>query len=78
MQISKIAKAWIKVAKQETTKENRERADICKDCPSAIYKKFLDFVNDELKEVQGLVCSDCGCPLIAKIRSTDKCYKWKK
>ena len=50
MQISKIAKAWVKVAKQETTKENRERAEVCKDCPSAIYKKFLDFVNDELNK----------------------------
>ena len=50
MQISKIAKAWVKVVKQETTKENKERAEVCKNCPSAIYSKFLDFVNDELKD----------------------------
>ena len=74
--MSKILNAWIKVLKGDTTEEHRRRAEVCKSCPSSKYKKYIDFINDELKEVKGMVCTDCGCPLIAKTRSTDKCYKW--
>lgn len=73
-----IAKAWIQVLKQNTTEEHKRRADICKPCEYSSYQPMLDFINDELKEVKGLVCTDCGgCPLIAKIRSTVKCSKWE-
>lgn len=77
-QISKILTAWAKVFSQETTEEHIYRADICSKCPKAKYVKYLDFLNDELTEVKGYVCSVCSCPLIAKIRSTDKCpeNKW--
>ena len=71
-----IIKAWIKVAKGFTTTEQKRRASICNLCTHKKYSKYLDFVNDDLKEVQGFICTDCGCPLIAKIRSTDKCKKW--
>ena len=72
-----IAKAWVKVAQSITTEEDKRRARICKGCPLSKHKKYLDFINDELKEVKGLVCTDCGCPLSAKIRSEDLCIKWK-
>jgi len=71
-----IIKAWLKVWDGLTTKEDKRRAAICESCPMRTYKKYLDFVDDELKNVKGFVCKDCGCPLIAKIRSTDKCIKW--
>jgi len=73
-----IAKAWISVFKGVTTKEHKRRSGICKDCTSAIYNKYTDFINDELKDVKGLICDDCGCPLVAKIRSTEICKHWKK
>ena len=71
-------KAWIKVKQGLITPEITNRASICEVCPSAKYKKHLDFVDDELKEIQGLVCLECSCPIIAKVRSTDKCPlgKW--
>lgn len=78
MQIFKIIQAWSLVLKGKTTSVHKQRASVCETCPSAIYKKYIDFVNDELKEVKGFICDDCGCPLVAKIRSTDKCYKWEK
>ena len=71
-----IIKSWIKVFKGVTTDEDKRRAKVCNSCESAVYNKYLDFLNDELKEVEGMVCSDCDCPLLAKIRSDKKCYKW--
>ena len=72
-----IVKAWSKVLREVTTDEDKRRASICGDCPKKTYSKYRDFINDELEEVIGFVCDDCGCPLIAKIRSTDICKKWK-
>lgn len=75
--ISVILKAWLNVYKGLTTVEHKRKANICKGCPSRKYSKHLDFINDELIDVKGFVCSECGCPLIAKIRSTDDCPKNK-
>lgn len=73
-----IAKAWYRVFTSKLSQEERNRANICKDCTSAVYKRFIDFIDDELTEVQGMVCGECNCPLIAKVRSEDKCPlgKW--
>ncbi len=73
-----ILKAWAKVFKGLTTEEDKRRAAICKECPNKKYSKYVDFVNDELTEVSGYICTECGCPLIAKIRSNDICEKWKQ
>ena len=72
-----IIKAWSSVLKGLTTEDHKRRALICSDCPNKKYHKFIDFVDDELEEVKGFVCTECGCPLISKIRSTDICDKWK-
>lgn len=55
-----------------------ERASICSACPFAAKEKILTFVKDDFKEVEGLICSLCKCPLSAKIRSNSKCElgKW--
>ena len=74
---STIITAWSRVLRKVTTSEDRRRAVICGDCEHKKYSKFIDFINDELKEVKGFVCGECLCPLIAKIRSTDKCKKWE-
>ena len=72
-----ITKAWAKVYKGITTSEDKRRAGICKGCDKSEHMSFLDFVNDELKDAKGMVCTICYCPISAKIRSTDKCYKWE-
>lgn len=78
--ISNIAEGWKNYLSGRTTDQERARARICKECPAAVlgtYEKVLpDF---QLEEVQGLKCSECGCPLVTKIRSTNsKCDldKW--
>ena len=73
-----ILRAWSKVLCGFTDCEHERRARICSVCPNKRYSKFWDFVKgDELEEIKGFVCTDCGCPLESKIRSTDKCYKWE-
>ena len=77
MNILTISLALLKVLKSVTTIEDKRRASICQKCPQAKYNRYTDFINDELKNVKGFVCTDCaGCPLIAKIRSKDICKKW--
>jgi len=79
--ISKIANGWKNYLSGTTTEEERRRAAICKACPHAIMGTWEKLLPDfELKEVQGLKCNICKCPLAAKIRSTnEKCplNKWK-
>ena len=74
----KVVKAWSSVFKGMKTEEHSRRAKVCGECPNKSYSMFLDFIKDELKEVEGYICDECKCPLIAKIRSTDKCPlgKW--
>lgn len=73
-----ITKAWLQVWNGITTKEHKRRAVICEGCPSRKYKKYLDFIDDDLKQVKGFICGECGCVLIAKIRSEENCplNKW--
>jgi len=73
--IGTIGKAWIEVLKGKTTKIQKQRAEICANCPSSQHKKYLEFFKEELREVKGMVCIECGCPLSAKIRSEDTCPK---
>ncbi len=73
-----IANAWIEVIKGNTTEEHKRRSEICNKCELKEYGDILSVINDELINVIGFRCGECGCPLIAKIRSTDKCplKKW--
>ena len=76
-----ILKAWANVIikDENVEQEAKRRAKICSGCKFAKHGKLLTFVKDELKEIQGLYCSDCaGCPLTAKIRSEVICRKWKQ
>lgn len=69
-----IGKAWIEVLKGTTTELHKKRAEVCGTCVFAKHRKYLEF-QDELIEVKGMVCSACGCPLVAKVRSEDNCEK---
>lgn len=80
MQISNILRGWKNYLDKSEVVESiaKERAAICAVCPLAKQGKILTFVKDNLKEIEGAYCDDCGCPLSAKIRSNDKCpiNKW--
>ena len=55
-----------------------KRAQVCAGCPYAKKGRILSFLKDELQEIEGVYCTKCGCPLSAKVRSTDICpiHKW--
>ena len=76
MKVITILKAWNKVFKGITTDEHKRRAKICKGCDEAIKRPILSLIKDELKEIEGMACGRCKCPLVAKIRSNDICNKW--
>lgn len=75
-----ILEGWARYLGGDATKEENRRASICKECPSAVVGTFEKLLPDfSLKEVRGLKCNECGCPLSTKIRSTnEKCPlgKW--
>ncbi len=72
-----IVKSWVSVLKKEsTTKEEERRAKICDSCNHKTYSKYLDFIDNEVKEVKGFYCGNCFCPLVAKIKEGNHCVKW--
>lgn len=56
-----------------------DRAQVCADCPSAVYGTYEKLMKDfTLKEVQGMKCKECGCPLSTKLRAEDEECPLKK
>lgn len=56
-----------------------KRALECACCPSALYGKVLDFLPDDVKEIEGMYCDLCTCPLSSLLRSPDskcKANRW--
>ena len=58
----------------------KQRAEICVNCPFAKQGLHTAILPDySIAEIQGMYCSDCGCPLSTAVRSKDyKCPigKW--
>ena len=73
-QISNILNGWNNYFNKDAVVEKvaNKRAEFCAKCPFAVESIFTIFVKDELKEIEGLVCSRCNCPLSAKIRSINE------
>lgn len=74
-------KALTKSLKNEHTQESRRRSEICAECPLKEKRFYADFVNAEIKEVEGYVCSLCDCPIATKVFATEPkniCTEWSK
>ena len=81
----KIAKAWYNVGLKALYLESditealaKERAGTSDKCPHKKKGKVLTRFKDSIKEAEGFYCGECLCPLIAKLRSSLPCEKWKK
>ena len=78
--ITSILSGWKNfIAKSEVAESKaRKRAEICSACPNAKKGKLLAFIKDNLQEIEGYYCDECGCPLSAKLRSNEICplNKW--
>jgi len=70
--IANILEGWSNLLSKDATTERvaEARAEICGRCPFAVEKKILIFVKDDFKEIEGMACERCNCPLSAKIRAT--------
>jgi len=79
--IYNIAEGWISYLFGNNPDWVTERAMVCKKCPHAVHGTYEKLMPDyNLKEVQGLKCGKCKCPLSTKLRSeNEKCPigKWK-
>lgn len=65
---------------KETEAMAMKRAKVCADCEHAVTGMIAQFIEDDIKDIEGLVCGLCDCPLSAKCRSkfeTCKAGKWQ-
>lgn len=83
-QISKIARiidGWRNYIfpNEDVERTAVSRASICSGCSHAVHGTYEKAMPDfSIKEVQGMKCDVCGCPLSTKLRSVDeKCPKNK-
>lgn len=76
--------ALTKSIKGEHTEESRRRSEICAKCSLKEKKFYASFVNAEIKDVEGYVCTQCPgvpCPIATKVFASEPeniCEKWSK
>lgn len=71
-----VINAWgnFIINNEEANIRAKKRANICKDCVFIKEHPLLNIIKDnEIPEISGKYCKDCGCPLSAKTRSTTEC-----
>lgn len=56
----------------------KNRASVCASCPHAKKGKYETFKDNKIKEISGLICKKCSCPLVAKLRSQKETCPIKK
>lgn len=74
-------KALTKSINGKHTTESKRRADICAKCPLKEKRFYASFVNAEIIDVQGYVCTLCACPIATKVFATEPeniCTEWLK
>jgi len=76
-----IVEGWANLAtgNEAVKAEAKRRAAICAVCPLSKYDQILVWtIKDDIEEIRGLICGECGCPLSPKVRSkTSTCPKDK-
>ena len=56
---------------QEVEQVATQRAQICADCPNAIFDTFVDVIEFRAVEMHGYVCNQCKCPITKAVRSVN-------
>ena len=54
------------------------RAFECAKCDKAVYGMVASLIDDEIKDIKGLKCSLCDCPLSGLLRSPGESCKENK
>jgi len=63
----------------EVTQEEERRANICAECPLKELKTYSRIFDSKMEDINGYVCTECGCPLATKIFAKEPeniCPKW--
>jgi len=82
LKLLNIVDGWANLAAVDPKVEilAHKRASICAQCPAAVASGALYtvVVDNRTKQIRGMSCQDCGCPLSAKVRSVnDSCPRGK-
>ena len=75
MKLKAILKGWENYifTNPEVEAKAKERAKICAECPMAKMGTYQRLMRDyTLKEVKGMKCKVCGCPLSTLLRQDKK------
>lgn len=68
-----IVEGWGNYFKGQVSALENERAKECEQCAEAVIGTYEKFMKDNsLKQVQGLKCGVCKCPLSTKLRSKNE------
>ena len=60
--------------------EEIRRAEICAGCPLKEKKIYAQILKSKMEEINGYVCTECGCPIATKIFAKEPeniCKEWK-
>ena len=75
IKLKAILKGWENYifTDSEVEAKAKERAKICAGCPMAKMSTYPQLMKDyTLKDVEGMVCGVCGCPLSTLLRQDEK------
>ena len=75
IKLKAILKGWENYifTNPEVEAKAKERAKICARCPMAKKGTYPQLMKDyTLKDVEGMVCGVCGCPLSTLLRQDEK------
>lgn len=73
--LHRIINGWSNYLSKDAKVEDMatERAKVCSGCEFAVHGTYEKLMPDySIKEVQGMKCEVCGCPLSTKLRSVDE------
>lgn len=72
--LNNIVRGWLGYVWEtpEIKSMAEKRAVSCADCDNAVWGLVPQFMDDEVKQIKGLKCSSCDCPLSTKLRSKEE------
>jgi len=65
---------------EQQGEEEERRSKLCAECPLKEKRVYAQIFNARMKDIDGYVCTECGCPIATKIfaKETENiCPKWK-
>lgn len=66
--ISNIVSGWVNFIAGNYGNLAKTRAKICSKCPNYTTGWYTSIIKDDIKEINGLLCGLCGCPLSTLLR----------